>query len=60
MVERGLLIWQGTFVRLTRCGMLLSNEVFQKFVNYNSATGCALCGSCGSSRRVIAFHGYVY
>jgi oxygen-independent coproporphyrinogen-3 oxidase len=32
MEEMGLLEWQGCVVRLTRRGMLLSNEVFQKFV----------------------------
>ncbi len=32
LVELGLLEWQGTRVRLTRRGMLLSNEVFQRFM----------------------------
>jgi oxygen-independent coproporphyrinogen III oxidase len=30
--SQGLVEWQGADVRLTRSGMLLSNEVFQKFV----------------------------
>ncbi len=32
MAERGLVEWAGSLVRLTRNGMLLSNEVFQEFV----------------------------
>jgi oxygen-independent coproporphyrinogen-3 oxidase len=30
--EMGLLEWRDSVVRLTRRGMLLSNEVFQKFI----------------------------
>ncbi len=32
MSELGLLEWEGATVRLTRRGMLLSNEVFQRFI----------------------------
>ena len=33
MLAFGLLTWEGSVVKLTRRGMLLSNEVFQRFVN---------------------------
>jgi oxygen-independent coproporphyrinogen-3 oxidase len=32
MSTLGLLTWEGSVVKLTRRGMLLSNEVFQRFV----------------------------
>jgi len=38
MEEMGLLEWRDSIVRLTRRGMLLSNEIFQKFVKLERET----------------------
>lgn len=39
MVDEGLLEWQGERIRLTRRGMLLSNEVFQRFIQLRESRG---------------------